>query len=123
LKKILVVDDEEDITDSLKIGLERFGFNVDTFNDPQEALKKFKPKAYDVILLDIRMPKMNGFEAYREFTRIDKDVRVCFLTAFEVYKEEFHRLLPEFEIQFFLRKPISISDLASKIKEITGESH
>ena len=67
--------------------------------------------AYNVIILDIRMPKMNGFELFRALAKMDKGAKFCFLTAFEVYKDEFHTLFPDLDIKCFLRKPISISDL------------
>jgi two-component system, OmpR family, response regulator ChvI len=118
-KRILIVDDEEDITDSFKIGLERQGFLVDAYNDPVKTLSEFVPGAYSVIILDIRMPKMNGFELFRALTRIDKGAKICFLTAFEVYKEEFHKLFPDVDVQCFLRKPISISDLSACIRKMT----
>src|SRR5919112_746897 len=80
---ILIVDDEPDITSSLKMGLEYNGFEVHTFNDSIEALSNFKAGLYDLVLLDIKMPKMNGFELCQEIKKEDEKVKVCFLTAFE----------------------------------------
>ncbi|HKG29649.1 MAG TPA: response regulator, partial [Nitrososphaeraceae archaeon] len=88
-RKILIVDDEPDITSSLKMGLEYNGFEVQTFNDPVEALSNFKASSYDLVLLDIKMPKMNGFELCQEIKKEDEKVKVCFLTAFEPSHEEF----------------------------------
>ena len=62
----MLVDDEHDITFSLRIGLENNGFAVDTFNDPKEALSNFKAGLYDLLLIDVKMPKMNGFELWRD---------------------------------------------------------
>ena len=121
-KRVLIVDDEQDIIDSLRIGLERQGFLVDAFNDPLDALSHFKAGAYDAIILDIRMPGMTGFELFRKLIDIDSDARVCFLTAFEVYKDEFQRLFPDLKVQCFLRKPISISDLTAQIRHMTSTS-
>jgi two-component system, OmpR family, response regulator ChvI len=121
-KRLLVVDDEEDITDSLKLGLERHGFTVDVYNDPREAIAAFKPKKYDLVLLDIRMPVLSGFQVYRELSKLDRSVKVCFLTAFEVYEDEFKRLFPGLEVQRFIKKPISISDLSALLTEMTGPS-
>src|ERR671932_2840012 len=84
-KRILLVDDEHNITFGFRIGLEDNGFVVDTFNDPQEALSNFKAGLYDLLLIDIKMPKMNGFELCQEIERIDNRVKVCFITAYEVY--------------------------------------
>ncbi|MFY3740745.1 MAG: DNA-binding response OmpR family regulator [Candidatus Nitrosomirales archaeon] len=115
--KILLADDEPDITTSIKKGLEHYGFEVDAFNDPVEALSKFKPNLYDLLLIDIRMPKMNGFELYREIRkRGDSKSIVCFITAFEVYYDEFKKIFPDLDVKYFIRKPIKVADLASKIK-------
>ena len=115
MKKILVVDDEPDITSSIKNGLQRKGFEVDTYNDPTDALSNFKPDTYDLLLIDIRRPKMNGFELYREVKKKSSDVRICFFTAFEVYYDEFRKMFPNLEVKCFIRKPITINDLVTHI--------
>jgi len=116
MTKILIVDDDSDITLAFKKGLENDGFNVDVFNDPQEALSNFEASKYDLLLLDIRMPKMNGFELYKEMDKIDNDVKVCFITAFEVYYEALREVFPSMEVECFIRKPIEIGNLAKRIK-------
>lgn len=88
-KQIMVVDDESDLTLFYQMSLEYYGFVVDTFNEPKEALSNFKPNYYDLIILDIKMPNMDGFELYREIKEKDPDIKVCFLTASELYYEEF----------------------------------
>src|SRR5919205_404731 len=93
-KKILLVDDEEDITLSLSIGLEDNGFAVDTFNDPVLALSNFKADMYDLVLLDIRMPKMNGFELFEKLREIDSNVKICFITAYEAYYQSLKEISP-----------------------------
>ena len=86
---LLVVDDEPDITLAFSIGLEDSGFEVDAFNDPLLALEAFKEKkSYDLALIDVKMPKMNGFELYKEIRRVNDKVKVCFATAFDIQKEE-----------------------------------
>jgi DNA-binding response OmpR family regulator len=88
----LIVDDEPDITSSLKIGLEYNEddeFKVDTFNDPIEGLSNYKTGHYDLLLLDIKMPIMDGFDLYHEIKKIDDNVKIFFLTASEMYYEEF----------------------------------
>jgi two-component system, OmpR family, response regulator ChvI len=117
-RRVLIVDDEVDITDALKAGLERRGFQVDTFNDPVEALSKFKPSLYAISILDIRMPKMNGFELYREMRKVDGKASVCFLTAFDVHKEEFEKMFPDVKVKAFLKKPITIDNLVSNLNEL-----
>jgi DNA-binding response OmpR family regulator len=114
--KILLVDDEPDITSSLKIGLERHGFQVDAFNDPKKALAEFKPNRYDMIFLDIRMPQMNGFELYRGLRASDESVPIAFLTAFDVYQNEFQKMFPDMKVDRLLRKPISINELVAYVK-------
>jgi len=115
LKKILVVDDEPDISSSIKRGLERNGFQVDAYTDPEKALSEFKPGTYDLLLVDIRMPKLNGFELYREIKKRNDQSKICFFTAFEVYYEEFKKVFPKLEVKCFIRKPITISDLVVHI--------
>jgi two-component system, OmpR family, response regulator ChvI len=113
--KIFLVDDEPDIANSLKTGLERKGFNVDVFTDPAEALAKYKPHYYDLLLIDIRMPKLNGFELVREIRKVDTESEVWFLTAFEVYYEEFKKMFPNLDVKSFIRKPVSLNELSSRI--------
>src|SRR5579872_1850750 len=115
MKKILVVDDEPDITSSIKSGLEKKGFLVDVYNEPLKALSEFKPSIYDLLLIDIRMPKMNDFELYREIKKKSNNSKICFFTAFEVYYEEFRKMFPNLEVKCFIRKPITISDLVTHI--------
>lgn len=92
--------------------LEKYGFEVEVFNDPKEALSDFKSNYYDLLLLDIKMPTMNGFELYKEMEKLDNKVRVCFMTAFEVYLDDFKRLFPKLSLSCFANKPISIDTLA-----------
>lgn len=88
-KKILLVDDEPDMTAMLKMALERAGFTIDTFNDPLLALKSFKPNLYDLLVFDIMMPKMDSIELNNHLKKIDPGIKVCFLTASnKVYREQ-----------------------------------
>ena len=106
-RRILVVDDEPDLTMLCRMSLEHSGFEVDTFNDSQEALSKFKPGSYDLIILDIKMPKMDGFELYYEIKKKDYNAKVCFLTASELYYEEFRtNEYNALDKKLFIRKPI-----------------
>jgi len=116
MTRILIVDDDAGITLAFKTGLEADEFKVDTFNDPLEALSNFKASMYDLLLLDVRMPKMNGFELYKELERIDNHVKVCFITAFEVYYEALREVFPSLEVECFIRKPIEIASLIKMIK-------
>ena len=76
--KILVVDDERDITSVIKKGLKSNGFEVDSYNDPILALEKFRARVYDILIIDIKMPKMNGFELYKKMKEIDNKAKICF---------------------------------------------
>ena len=100
----------------LKITLERAGFDVVTFNDPSIALEYFQPDLYDLALLDIIMPKMDGFELYKQIKKVDPDATICFLTASEKYREELgneeYRAL---DIDLFIQKPISTIGLIREI--------
>lgn len=116
--RILLVDDERDINTVVKKGLERVGFKVRTFNNPLDALSKFEAGSYDVALLDIRMPSMNGFELYKKLREIDSKIKVCFITAFEMYEEEFKKLFPSYEVRCFIKKPIKLTDLIVEIEKI-----
>ena len=123
--RILIVDDELDITSSLKIGLELHGFNVDAFNDPKEAIAEFKPNFYDVLILDIMMPQMTGFELYRELRSKDQDVSIVFLTAFDVYYKDFPKMFPDMKVDRLMKKPIGISELVAYLRshEAPAKSH
>lgn len=116
-KKVLIVDDEPDVTGTFKVGLEERGFKVETFNDPETALSNFKPGKYDILLLDIKMPKMNGFELYEKIRKIDGDAKtkVCFITAYEVYYQSLREQFPETKIECYIKKPIQITDLSKRL--------
>ena len=116
--RILLVDDELDINTVVKKGLERVGYKVRAFNNPLDALSKFEAGSYDVALLDIRMPSMNGFELYKKLREIDSKIKVCFITAFEMYEEEFKKLFPSYEVRCFIKKPIKLTDLIVEIEKI-----
>ena len=85
--RLLLVDNEPDNTSVLSMGLEDEGFNVDAFTDPILALSNFKPNYYSLVILDINMPKMNGYDLYKEIRKLDNKVKICFLTASELYNE------------------------------------
>lgn len=114
---ILLVDDEEDIAKLFKKALERAGFIVDTYNDPLQSLSNYRAGMYDLLLLDIKMPKMNGFELYKKIRQIDDKTKVCFMTAFEEYYDEFRKTFPDLkDKECFLRKPIGMNDLIKSVK-------
>jgi two-component system, OmpR family, response regulator ChvI len=115
--RILVVDDEADIGLVMKLGLEKEGFAVDVFTDPLAAKAQFKPGVYDLLLIDIRMPQINGFHLYRELVKIDNQAKICFITAFEIYYDEFRRVFPKLKVDCFVRKPVGMEELAKIIRK------
>ena len=120
-RKILIVDDEPDITSTFDMILQMNGFEVNSYNDPLLALSNFKPDLYGLALIDIRMPKMNGFEFYKKIKDIDNRIQACFITAFEDYREEFKESFPELEeAKYFIRKPKAMEDLVRHVATILG---
>jgi two-component system, OmpR family, response regulator ChvI len=119
-RKILVVDDDADVTSTFKMILEMNGFEVDAYTSPLSALSNFKPNEFG-LLLDIRMPAMNGFELFKKMKAIDSRVEACFITAFEDYREEFKESFPMLdEAKYFIRKPKAIEDLVNHVATILG---
>ena len=122
-KRILFVDDEPDLTSLFKKALESAGFSVNVFNNSADALKDFKSHFYDLVMLDIIMPKVDGFDLYKELRKVDPDVKICFLTA----SEKYHENLREGEYQtlskdLFLQKPLSIKKLIKEIHNRIGST-
>jgi CheY-like chemotaxis protein len=111
------------MTSLFKSILELAGFSVDIFNDSANALNNFKPHFYDLVIVDIVMPKMDGFELLKELKKLGPDVNACFLTASEQYYENFrneeYRILDK---ELFLRKPISTKELLEEINKRLNSS-
>jgi len=120
--RILIVDDEDDINLLFKMVLEDNGFKVDTFNDPLVALQNFTAGSFDLLLLDMLMPKMSGFELYQKIRMLDDKVKICFLTASGINHEEFKkRAVSVASIEnnienCFISKPIENEDLIKRVK-------
>jgi DNA-binding response OmpR family regulator len=118
--RILIVDDEDDINLLFKMVLEDNGFKVDTFNDPLIALQNFTAGSYDLLLLDMLMPKMNGFELYQKIRMIDDKVKICFLTASGIDHDELKKRATIASINdienCFISKPIENEELINRVK-------
>jgi DNA-binding response OmpR family regulator len=116
--RVLLVDDETDIVHVLKRGLEINGFEVDAYDSPQQAINSFKPNLYDLAILDIRMPGLNGFALRRQMKKIDPALTTCFLSAFEIHPQEFEKVFPSMadSVKTIIKKPVTVSGL---IKEIS----
>ena len=119
---ILLIDDEPDITFTIKNILEHNGFKVDSFTDPISALDYYQINFYDLVILDIKMPKMDGFQLYVKIREKDPKVKICFLTAIATFNEEFRktRLVVGKTINedYFIQKPIKMEDLIKKLASI-----
>ncbi len=118
----MIVDDEKDILAILKSGLETKGnFAAETFNSGEAALQAFAshaPDYYDLILTDIRMPGMNGFELYRRIREKHPSIPIAFITAFEINEDEFSKVMPSIKVKDFIKKPIRIPELIEKLNAI-----
>ena len=121
-KKILLVDDEPDVTYTIKNVLEDNGFEVDTFTDSILALENYKVNFYDLVILDIKMPKMDGFELYTKIREKDPKVKICFLTAITKFNEEFRKIRlalgKTINEDYFIQKPVEMEDLLKKLTSI-----
>ena len=118
--RILIIDDESDITLAFRKALRDKGFEqVDTVNEALLALKNFKAGSYDLLIIDIVMPEMDGFSLYEEIRKIDNKVKVCFITAFEVNYQALRAVFPAAtttdDIGCFIRKPVDMDDLVKRI--------
>ncbi|HYZ51595.1 MAG TPA: response regulator [Nitrososphaeraceae archaeon] len=122
-KRILMVDDETDVNYTFETVLEENGFVVDSFDNPVVALNNFKPDFYDLVLLDVKMPDMDGFKLYKEMKKIDNKFKVCFLTASEMFYEQYR---PAYSVMTgenypVIQKPIKNEDFIEQINEILAK--
>lgn len=115
--RILIVDDEPDITESFGLALEDSGFEVDKYNDPAIALASFEPNVYSFLILDIKMPKMDGFELYDKIKKIDNKVKVFFISAFDIDRAAISKKYPGLKTENILPKPIQIPELIKRVEE------
>jgi DNA-binding response OmpR family regulator len=124
-KNILIVDDESDITFTIKNILEDNGFKVDSFTDSISALDNYQINFYDLIILDIKMPKMDGFQLYTKIREKDPKAKICFLTASELYYEKFRKTRSELGEtigeDYFIQKPINTEDLIKQLTRIMNK--
>jgi DNA-binding NtrC family response regulator len=121
-KSILAVDDERDILDMIKHSLQRQKLKVCTFTDPFAALAHFNSDSKDchhIVLSDIRMPGMNGYEFIRKIKESNPEVTIVLMSAFEINEREFYNLLPDIKVDAFLQKPFSIGQLNDVVAKIS----
>jgi two-component SAPR family response regulator len=120
-RKVMVLDDDFDLATLVKQILQKDGFNnVFSFTDPLLALEHFRTnqKDYSLIISDIRMPTMNGFEFVREARKINPKVKIVLMTAFEINDKEFARVLPKPKIDGLICKPASSKQILSIVSSI-----
>jgi DNA-binding NtrC family response regulator len=124
LARLLVVDDDPDIVQVLKLGLEQNRFLVNAFTDPEEALQSFKSNAesYCLVISDMRMPALSGIQLAKKVKEVNPNVKVVLMTAFEIRDNEFSKVFPSTSVDGFVQKPIGIRDLTNKVLSIIGES-
>jgi CheY-like chemotaxis protein len=121
-KRILIIDDEADITTTFKAGIEdsnndsRKRIEVHTANNPAVALSEYKPDFYDLLLVDINMPNMNGFELSEKILAIDINVKVCFMSSVELNREALREIYPTLRLGCFIRKPVTLDYLLKRIR-------
>ena len=123
-KRVLIVDDESDVTMTFRTVIEDSNNDVDvnkrievyTANDPVVSLSEFKPNFYDLVLVDINMPHMNGFELSEKIFAIDINVRVCFISNGEINREALREIYPTRQEGCFIRKPVSMDYLVKRIR-------
>lgn len=123
-KRILIVDDDADVTMTFKSGVEQTNNNNDankrievyTSNSPVTALSEFKSNFYDLLLVDINLPQMNGFELSEKVLAIDINVKVCFMSSGEINREALREIYPAISFGCFIRKPVTIDYLVKRIR-------
>ena len=123
-KRILIVDDDADVTTTFRAVIEDSNNDVDvnkrievfTSNDPVASLSEFRPNFYDLLLVDINMPHMNGFELCEKIYAIDTNVKVCFMSSGEINREALREIYPTRQEGCFIRKPVSIDYLIKRIR-------
>ena len=119
-RRILIIDDDIDINNLFKLFLEYDGYNVDAFTDPIDALYSFRKNAYDLVLLDLKMPKMNGMLLYKKLQNIDPYLLFCFITANKEYIEHLKKSIADIN-KIVIYKPILLSELRSKVNSLLSE--
>ena len=113
----MIIDDDIDITNLFKIFLECNGYNIDAYTNPIEGIQNIRKNSHDLIILDLKMPKMNGMTLYRKIKEIDDTVVVCFSTADKNYIQELQKDILDVE-KTVIYKPILLKDLKIRIESL-----
>ena len=115
--KILIIDDDKDITNLFSIFLEYNGYSVDAYTNPMEAINNFRKNSHDLIIIDLKMPKMDGMTLYHRIKEIDDKVIICFTTANINYIKQLQKGIIDIE-KIVLYKPVLLKDLKNKIDSL-----
>lgn len=117
-KIILIVDDEPDITYTLKLALENSSekYRIHTYNNPISLLSEFKPNYYDLLLVDINMPFMNGFELCKKILELDLNIRICFMSTGEINLNALRDVYPTKSMGCFIKKPLKVKNLIKLVE-------
>lgn len=119
--RILIVDEDKDVGVTFETMLNNYGFDIDYFTDPAVALEKFKPNLYDLIILDINMPKINGFELYEQLKSRDSNIKTLFITGLnrvESYNTHHSKVYPLKGQRHFMAKPVSKKELLENVYDM-----
>ena len=118
-KRILIVDDDPDNTTTFKVGIENANkrIAVDAYNDPRRALLDFQPNFYDLLLIDIKMPQINGFQFSERILDIDINVKICYMSSGEINRDALREVHPSITLGCFIKKPVSINYLIDRIMQ------
>ncbi len=119
--RILIVDEDKDVGLTFETILNNYGFDIDYFTDPAAALDKFKPNLYDLTILDINMPKINGFELYEQLKSRDSNIKTLFITGLdrvESYNTHNSKVYPLKGQRHFMAKPVSKKELLEKVYDM-----
>lgn len=122
-KKVLLIDDDKDINNLFKIYLEKNGrYQIDAYTDPINALYYFKKGLYDLVLLDLKMPQIDGITMYQQLKKIDNNTSICLITADIAHLEQLKEKIPNIE-KYVIYKPILLKNLKDKIDSLLFEKN
>jgi DNA-binding NtrC family response regulator len=122
-RRILVLDNDSDTIYCMRALLQQKGYDVDAFVEPELALKKFSAGKYDVVITDIRMPKISGFQFARMVDSMDEKTKIILMTAFDIRKGEFEKVMPSTRVDAFIKKPIGVPKLLDHIETLCRHKH
>ena len=121
VRRILVVDDEPNHCLIYRMTLQDAGFECASYTDPVKALQEFRPNYYDLVILDIRMPVLNGFELCKKIMELDKKVHIIFITALpEYYKDIRNKSYPELRNTVYIQKPVTNEGITEIVNQTLG---